>query len=170
MTARGAAVWVRGRGIALVPLEGGALGDGVAQGLRDGIERGYEGETPVLPLDARVYRIEAGKGEVGVLAVRPGWPREGDATVLAVAIDPDERGRSYGMRALVLAERTLKAEGVRRCFALVPRGNGHGMYFMLRCGYSPILGAAPVEAGDRAGAGVTWFERLEGRGRGSGTA
>ncbi len=168
------AAWARGRGLALVAIEASAtLSEGVVQALRDGIERTHAGETPTLPLDARTYRIEAGSrgdgGEAGVLAVRLGWPEADVATVLAVAIDPARRGRSLGMRALVLAERALAAEGFERMYAIVPRGNGHGMYFMLRCGYAPLLGAPPAEVGGDGSAlseGVTWFERVAGR-RGS---
>ncbi len=39
--------------------------------------------------------------------------------------------------------------------ATVPRTNGRGLYFMLRCGYAPLL-AAPAGADCE---GVTWFER-----------
>ncbi len=169
-------VWARGRGLALVALETGAmLSEGVSQALRDGVERTYAGDTPALPLEARAYRIEASgrdgvKGassEAGVLAVRLGWPEPDAATVVAVAIDPARRGRSLGMRALVLAERALASEGFARTYAIVPRGNGHGMYFMLRCGYAPVLGAPPatLEASARTvlTEGVTWFSRVEGR-------
>jgi hypothetical protein len=65
------------------------------------------------------------------------------------------------MRALLLAERALAAEGASRCYALVPRTNGRGLYFMLRCGYAPVLGAPPAVIESD----VTWFVRLEdGRG------
>lgn len=163
----------------MIAIEAGApLGEGVSQALRDGVERTYAGDTPALPLDARVYRIEAsgrdgvrdgvkgGDGEAGVLAVRLGWPEPDVATVLAVAINPARRGRSLGMRALVLAERALANEGFARTYALVPRGNGHGMYFMLRCGYAPVLGTPPAALEASAGTplteGVTWFSRVEG--------
>ncbi len=150
-------VWARGRGVALVALDTGApLTPGVAQALRDGVARGHEGVILALPLDARAYRIEAARVEVGVLVVRAGWPRGSTATVLAVAIDPARRGRGLGARALLLAERALRAEGVASRYTLVPRGNGHGLYFMLRCGYAPLPGAPPLDAGD-----VTWFARLK---------
>lgn len=153
-----APVWARGRGLALLPRDPEVpLPEGVAQALKDGIERGYEGAPVQLPREALVYSIVAGGAEVGVLAVRMRWPAPRDATIVAVAIDPARRGRSLGMRALVLAERALTSEGVARTYAIVPRNNGHGMYFMLRCGYAPILGALPVNGSD-----VTWYRRVEG--------
>lgn len=152
--------WARSREVVLVALDPGeALPAGVQHALRDGIERGYEGPTPALPVDARVYGIEVRGATVGVLAVRAGWPTPGDASIVAVAIDPAARGRSLAMRALLLAERSLALEGFARCLAVVPRTNGRGLYFMLRCGYAPVLAGAP----DGGAADLTWFARRDGR-------
>ncbi len=42
--------WARGRGVTLVPLAPGEpLTPGIEQALRDGLERGYEGEPPAIP-------------------------------------------------------------------------------------------------------------------------
>lgn len=156
--ARTREVWARGRGVSLFALDAGAaLSDGLVQALRDGIERGYEGETPALPLDARAYSIEARGREVGMLALRLEWPAPRAATVAAVAIDPDARGHSYAARALFTAERALVAD-IERWYATVPRTNGRGLYFMLRCGYAPLLDLPPGAACE----GVTWFERASG--------
>jgi GNAT superfamily N-acetyltransferase len=141
--------------VSLFALEADAeLTDGVTQALRDGIERGYAGETPTLPLDARAYSIEARGREVGVLALRLDWPGSRAATVVALAIDPDARGHSYAARALFTAERALAAD-IERWYATVPRTNGRGLYFMLRCGYAPLLEPPPGAACE----GVTWFAR-----------
>jgi hypothetical protein len=43
---------------------------------------------------------------------------------------------------------------VRAFYARVPRMNGRGLYFMLRCGYAPLL-RPPVEDGG------TWFRHFE---------
>ncbi len=154
-----APVWARARGLALLPRDPEApYPEGIAQALKDGIERGYAGATVRLPRETLIFSIVAGGAEVGVLAVRMRCPAPRDATIVAVAIDPAHRGRSLGMRALVLAERALTSEGVACTYAMVPRNNGHGMYFMLRCGYAPILGAQPSVAGD-----VTWYRRVEGQ-------
>lgn len=152
--------WARGRGVTLVRLAPGEpLTAGIEHALRDGLERGYEGDTPAVPADARVYRIEVRGETVGVLAVRTSWPGPSSATIVAVAIDPAHRGRSAAMRALLLAERALLEEGAERIFALVPRTNGRGLYFMLRCGYAPVLGTPTPESSFD----VTWFARRNGR-------
>ena len=162
MTARASRAteaWARGRGVALYPGDPAApLSDGLAQALRDGVERGHdgtvEGDTPALPLDAHTYTIESRNLEVGVLSLRLGWPQARTATVLALVIDPAWRGHSYAARALFAAERAL-ASDIERWLAVVPRTNGRGLYFMLRCGYAPRLGPPP----DTSIESVTWFER-----------
>ena len=82
---------------------------------------------------------------------------EPDAVTIGVAIAPEARGRSIGVRAVFAAERRLRREGVRAFHARAPRGNGHGLYFWLRVGYVPARG---IDRGD----GATWFE-LPRRGR-----
>lgn len=152
--------WARGRGVTLVALAPGEpLTPGIQQALRDGLERGYEGDTPTLPADARAYRIEVRGETVGVLAVRTAWPAPSEATIIAAAIDHAHRGRSAAMRALLLAEQALAEEGYVRTYAIVPRTNGRGLYFMLRCGYAPVLGTQPPEPS----LDVTWFARRNGR-------
>ncbi len=135
------------------------LTPGIEQALRDGLERGYEGDTPAIPHDVRTYRIDRRGDAVGVLVVRASWPAPTEATIVAIAIDPAHRGRSTAMRALLLAERALAQEGVARVYACVPRTNGRGLYFMLRCGYAPLLGVPATEAARD----VTWFVRRNGR-------
>ncbi len=78
--------------------------------------------------------MRTGGATVGLLALRRDLPAPGAATVVAVAIDPARRGHDLGARALQVAERRLQREGLRECFARVPRNNGRGLYFMLRAG------------------------------------
>ena len=152
--AAGRTAVARGRGVALYPLDvNEALSEGLGQALRDGIERGYAGETLALPREASAFTIVAAGVEVGVLALRREWPSAGAVTVVALAIDPEARGHSYGARALFVAERAFGGVD-ERWFAIVPRTNGRGLYFMLRCGYAPLL-EPPVADCE----GVTWFER-----------
>ncbi len=152
--------WARGFGVALVHAEheGADLESmfepGTVRGLRDGIERGYEGPLPLLPEAARLLAIHADDDEVGALVVLEGHPEPRAASFLAVAIAPERRGRAYGARALLAAERRLHRAGVRAWYSRVPRTNGRGLYFMLRCGYAPLL-HPPVEDG------ATWFRRFE---------
>jgi GNAT superfamily N-acetyltransferase len=156
--ASGREFWARGRGVALVPVDPAErVTGGLEQALRDGIERTYAGVTPAIPPGARAFMIEAGGETVGLLALRLDWPASGAATAVTLAIDPAARGHSYAARALFVAERALGAH-VERWYATVPRTNGRGLYFMLRCGYAPLLDPPSVEGC----AGVTWFVRAAG--------
>ena len=143
--------WARGFGVTLVASDGPA-GDGVTQALRDGIERGYGGELPSFPGGAERLFVRVGGSTVGLLALQRDCPRPGAATFLAVAIDPGRRGHSYGASAMLAAERRLRRDGVDDCYARVPRSNGRGLYFMLRCGYAPMR-HPPVDDG------AAWFRR-----------
>jgi hypothetical protein len=175
--------WARSGDVALVEVAAGdldgLLGEpGVAQALRDGIERGYEGELPAFGQRARVFRlVRVARGAretraVGVLALREGWPR-GASTVIAVAVAPSERGRSTGARALLAVRDALEGRvGGGEFYSVVPRSNGRGLYFMLRCGFAPCAAPGDVDAsGDgcaSSGAmsggagGVTWFRYASG--------
>ena len=153
--------WARGFGVSLVQVEmpvddlEAVFEPATLRGLRDGIERGYDGPLPPPPEDVRLLSIRAGDEEVGALAVLEGSPEERAATFFAVAIAPDRRGRAFGARTLLAAERRLRREGVRAFYARVPRTNGRGLYFMLRCGYAPLLRPPPLEGGG------TWFRHFE---------
>ncbi|MFA7297222.1 MAG: GNAT family N-acetyltransferase [Dehalococcoidia bacterium] len=136
--------------------------DGVQRALRDNVERNYAGDSPPLPNGLACYAIEAAGTLVGVIGFRRGVPHADAMTVDVLAIAPGERGHAYGTRALLLVEARLARDGVVEGYARVPRGNGHGMYFMLRCGYAPIREGAADDLGgaeDAWGAGVTWFRR-----------
>lgn len=144
--------WARGFGVTLDPATRHDLADeGIERALRDGIERGYEGALPEAPRDCESFVIRKGAAVVGVLAFVRGQPRDAAATIQAVAIVPEQRANAYGARALSAAERRLRRDGVRELYSRVPRTNGRGLYFMLRCGYAPIV--PPVEDG------ATWFQR-----------
>ena len=159
--------WARGLGVSLHRLEGAVEPGGeLARALRDGVERGYEGPLPPPPAGVECYVVRAAAdgearpaaGLVGLLAFQRDQPEAGAVTVVSVATLSSRRGHAFGARALLLAERRLCREGVRRFFATVPRGNGRGLYFMLRAGYAPV--AAPADGGGPdVEAGVTWFRR-----------
>ena len=151
-TGEGWAVWARGDGVELRPATAEDLDDaGVQRALRDGIERGYLGTASELPTGSEAYAILAAGQRVGVTA----FTRDLEAravTVHALAIVPEQRGHAYAAHALLAAERRLARDGIDEWYARVPRGNGHGLYFMLRCGYTPII---PPPRED----GTTWFRR-----------
>jgi GNAT superfamily N-acetyltransferase len=150
---RGAA-WVEADGLALCAATPADFdNDAVRQALRDAVERGYEGEPPSLPDGGEHYRVEADGAVVGVIGFRRDVPHEGAMTLDTLAVVRGARGHAFGTRALLAAEQRLAAEGILEGYARVGRGNGHGMYFMLRCGYAPV--AAPDGTDD----GVTWFRR-----------
>lgn len=142
-------IWARGYGVTLRPLAPGDLdAPGIQRALRDGIERNYAGPLPPPPPGIECYAIHAASDLVGVLAVRRDVPAPGAAVFDGIAIAPAHRGRAYAARALLAAERRLS---VTSYYGRVPRTNGRGLYFMLRCGYAPV--APPVEDG------ATWFRR-----------
>jgi GNAT superfamily N-acetyltransferase len=152
VTAARKQAWARGFGVALYAMDRGDLdAPGIERALRDGVERGYDGELPAAPEHIECFAIRKGGAVVGVLAFVRDLPRAGQVTIWGVAIAPPERGHAYGARALFAAERRLRREGMRELLARVPRTNGRGLYFMLRCGYAPVV--APVEDG------ATWFRR-----------
>lgn len=165
MPARAAArPWASGLGVTLVEVRDAArdallAGAGVRQALLDGVDRGLAGGPPAIPSAAAVYALRAGRRTTGVpdglVAVARGCPGPDEAALLAVAVAPAARGRALATKALLLAERRLIDEGATRVLARVPRTNGRGLYYMLRCGYTPLAGgSAPAEPGD-----ATWFTR-----------
>jgi hypothetical protein len=150
-------VWVRDGEIVLRE----ATADDVADeridfALHDQVERGYEGALPAARDGLERYAIEVGGALVGLLGLRRDEPHDGAMVVDDLAIAVAERGHAYGTRALLAAERRLARDGILEGFARVPRGNGRGLYFMLRCGYAPI---AALEDEGSGNDGVTWFQR-----------
>ena len=146
-------VWARGDGVVLRAAHDEDLTrEDVQRALRDGIERAYKGELPAPPADAEWYAIESADGLVGICALRRAAPHPHAATLHALAILAAQRGHAYGARALFALEQRLARAGVHEYYARVPRTNGRGLYFMLRCGYAPV---APVEDD-----GATWFRRV----------
>ena len=156
--------WASGLGVTLVEVRDAArgvflAGAAVREALLDGVDRGLTGDPPTFPDTASVYVLREGRRTTGVadgvVAVARGCPRVGEAAILAVAVTPASRGRALATKALLLAERRLTEEGATRVVARVPRTNGRGLYYMLRCGYTPLTSdSAPVQAGD-----ATWFTR-----------
>ena len=156
--------WTSGLGVTLVEVLEDAretlLGDpGIRQALLDGIDRGLTGEPPAFPGDADVYALRGERRSTGasdgIVVIARGCPRVGEAAVLAVGVAPASRGRALATKALLLVERSLIEEGVTRVLVRVPRTNGRGLYYLLRCGYTPLTGKdVPVESGD-----ASWFAR-----------
>lgn len=144
--------WARGEGVTLRAATAADRADAdVLRALRDGIARGYTGALPSPPASSEWYAIVAAGMRVGVIAFTRDAAQRA-VTLQALAVVPEQRGHAYGARALSAAERRLARDGVREFHARVPRGNGHGLYFMLRCGYAPII---PPPVAD----GTTWFRR-----------
>ncbi len=122
------------------------------QAVADGIERGFDGELPSLPDASETYLLRAHGSDVGLMALLADCPRVGDVAVVALAVDPVERGNAYATKALIAAERRLRRDGGGRLVTRVPRTNGRGLYFMLRVGFTPVQ-----DVSDREDA--TWFAR-----------
>lgn len=144
--------WTRGLGVTLVHADFASLAasGGIRRGLLDGIERGLEDRTVEAPADATTFAIRAGGETVGVLAARDA--SDGALVeVLALAIAPEHRGHAYGTRALLAAERRWLRNGATGVLVRVPASNGRGLYWMLRCGFTPLP--------RQPEAGATWFAR-----------
>ena len=150
-------VWARGEGLTLLPSDT-APGEAISRALRDGVERGYEGELPPTPPGTVCMTVRVDGIDVGLLAFQRDHPSQDAVTVHAVVIEAEQRGSGYGTHALLVAERRLRRDGVASFFARVPRGNGRGLYFMLRAGYAPVTPPAAPPSTD----GATWFRRFEG--------
>jgi len=156
--------WASGLGVTLIEVRDAARGSlladaGIRQALLDGVDRGLAGDPPAIPEAAAVYALRedrrtAGAAD-GIVVIARDYPSAGEATLLAIAITPASRGRALATKALLLAERQLIDEGTTRMLARVPRTNGRGLYYMLRCGFVPVTGdGTPAEADD-----ATWFAR-----------
>ncbi|TAJ21710.1 MAG: GNAT family N-acetyltransferase [Dehalococcoidia bacterium] len=159
--------WASGMGVTLVEVRDAQrtafLADaGIRQALLDGVDRGLSGDPPEIPSSASVLALREGRRTTGpadgIVALARDLPRAGEAALIAVAIAPASRGRALATKALLLVERRLSQDGVTRLFVRVPRKNGRGLYYMLRCGFTPVTGAAPRDGGD-----ATWFARGTGR-------
>ncbi len=150
--------WARGLGISLVASDpSSVLADAsLHRALADGIEHAHEGPLHEFPTGAEWYVIREGGADVGVAILERDAPKTGEASLWAVAIAPEHRGRATATKAILVIERRLKRDGIRPVIARVPRTNGRGLYFMLRVGYTPLpTEETPVnETGD-----VTWFAR-----------
>ena len=158
------AAWAAGLGVTLVEVRDAARTAlvtevGIRQALLDGVDRGLTGDPPEIPATALVFALREGRRTSGpangVIAVARDRPLNGEAALLAIAIAPTSRGKALATKALLLAERRLIEDGATRVLARVPRTNGRGLYYMLRCGFTPVTGeGAPHDAGD-----ATWFAR-----------
>jgi len=151
-------VWARGLGISLVRTDSASVLDDptLVRALSDGIAHGYEGALHEFPAAAEWYLLREARVDVGVAVVLPCAPHDHEAELFAVAIAPEHRGRATASKALLVIERRLRRDGITRMLARVPRTNGHGLYFMLRVGYTPVP-PEQVPAGEVGD--VTWFAR-----------
>jgi len=148
-------VWTRYLGVSLVRSDAARVGaqPPLVRALTDGVERSAE---PTMPeADGDWYEVREGGVTVGVALVRRDWPRAGQASLLAVATAREARGRATSTKTVLAAERKLASEGYAPMLVRVPRTNGRGLYFMLRCGFTPVpAGVRPEDPGD-----ATWFAR-----------
>lgn len=150
--------WARGMGISLVASDASSIlsNPSLHRALADGIEHAFDGPLHEFPDDAEWYLLREQSEDVGVAVVQRNAPRAGDASLWAVAIAPAHRGRATATKAILLIERRLKRDGITRVIVRVPRGNGRGLYFMLRVGYTPL---SPEETPPGDDGDVTWFAR-----------
>ncbi len=149
-------LWTRGQGIRLVRADFAALtaDEEIRRALLDGIDRRLEDEPlPELPAEAISYAIRVGGQTVGVLSALEGERAAGDVRVLALAVAPSQRGHAYAARALLTAERRWLRDGAARVLVRVPATNGRGLYYLLRCGFTPLP--------EQPEPGATWFARRE---------
>lgn len=145
--------WARGEGVVLrrALIETFAAPE-IGRALLDSIARGYEGEPEPIAAAAEVFVIEVGGETVGVLGFERGRPAPSAVAVTTLAIARGQRGHAYAARALLVFERRVAREGADAVWTRVPRGNGRGLYFVLRCGYAPVT-PPPVDDG------ASWFRR-----------
>ena len=158
------AAWASGHGVTLVEVRDAARAALLAeadirQALLDGVDRGLTGDPPAIPSTASVFALREGRRTTGpaegIVVVARDYPTAGEAALLALAIAPASRGRALATKALLLAERRLIENGATRVLARVPRTNGRGLYYVLRCGFTPVTGeGTPHDEGD-----ATWFAR-----------
>jgi GNAT superfamily N-acetyltransferase len=152
---RASGTWARAHGVSLVPATPEVIRSdpGLMRALADGIKRGIDPEIE-LPGTVDWYLVREQRVTIGAVAVRRDYPDAGAATLVAVAIHPEHRGRASGTKAVIAAERRLQREGFAPVLVRVPRTNGRGLYFMMRCGYTPVA-RRPEDAGN-----TTWFARV----------
>jgi len=162
--------WTRFLGVTLVAStrEQVAALPSLVRALTDGVDRSgpavmppEDDAGPSDALDDAWYEVRERGATVGVARVQRDRPRTGQAALVAVATAPEARGRAISTKVVLAVERRLASEGFAPLLVRVPRTNGRGLYFMLRCGFTPVPAEArPEDAGD-----ATWFARLRDRAR-----
>ena len=156
VSAGASGVWTRYLGVSLVRSDAArvAAQPALVRALTDGVERSAD---PAMPgADGEWFEVREGGTTVGVALVRRDWPRSGQVSLMAVATAREARGRATSTKTVLAAERKLASEGYAPMLACVPRTNGRGLYFMLRCGFTPVPAGMrpPSDEGD-----ATWFAR-----------
>ncbi|MCK9495578.1 MAG: GNAT family N-acetyltransferase [Dehalococcoidia bacterium] len=152
-------VWTKYLGVSLVTSDAArvAAQPALVRALTDGHDRAA---APAMPEDAESlgewFEMREGGETVGVALVRRDCPKPGQAALLAVATAREVRGRATSTKTVLAAERKLAAEGYSPMFVRVPRTNGRGLYFMLRCGFTPV---PALERPASDGGDATWFGR-----------
>ena len=147
--------WTRYLGVSLVRSDAARIAaqPALVRALTDGYDRSAAPEMP--DADGDWFEVREGGDTVGVALVRRDCPTPGQAALLAVATAREARGRATSTKTVLAAERKLAAEGYAPMLVRVPRTNGRGLYFMLRCGFTPVPSSArPDDASD-----ATWFAR-----------
>ena len=160
--ATGRGVWTRYLGVTLVACDRERIAShaGLVRALTDGHDRGAAAAMPP-ETTGEWYEARSGGDIVGEALVRRDYPLTGQASLLAVATAPEARGRAVSTKVALGAERKLSAEGYAPMLVRVPRTNGRGLYFMLRCGFTPVPAACrPDDPCD-----ATWFARHRDRTR-----
>lgn len=148
-------VWTRYLGVSLVHVPASRIAEqpALVRALTDGWDRSAASEMPEVEGDW--LEVREGRETVGVALVRRDCPRRGQAALLAVGTAREARGRAVSTKTVLAAERKLASEGFAPLLVRVPRTNGRGLYFMLRCGFTPVpAGHRPDDEGD-----ATWFAR-----------
>ncbi len=158
ITRSSSGVWARGLGISLVAADASSIlgNPSLHRALADGIEHAFDGPLHEFPDDVEWFIVRERSEDVGVAVVQRDAPVAGEASLWAVAIAPEHRGRATATKAILVIERRLKRDGIDRVIARVPRGNGRGLYFMLRVGYTPL---PPEQTPSGDDGDVTWFAR-----------
>ncbi len=111
----------------------------IQSALSEGISRKPDVLPAVFELDipdVSWYGVRSHGESVGVLGLRPNVPAQGITVLIAVAIIKSYRGNALGTHSVLAVANRLKRDGVE-LYGSVPRTNGRGLYFWLRCGYSP---------------------------------
>jgi len=97
------------------------------------------GERADAAAARKVWIIEAGGEDAGVVACRIHTPERESALIEIVATRPESARRGAGLAAAVALEAELRRIGTRQVYAPAPAPHGIALYFWIRLGYRPLL-------------------------------